>query len=779
MKRICQALLVAGACWGSSPAWTAEKPARPEVEKQRLFLRELEQVLPLSESWTQWVQDSGELPPDFDRLPSVPFLPDPLTFADGPQASLNTWFKRRRELLSLFQYYVLGTYPPSPGEVRVFSSRSKQESGAKRDEVVLEFGPEFGAKLRVEIILPRGQPPYPVFVTAQDHRDWALVAVSRGYMACVYAGGDTLDDTSAWTTVWPKLDWTRPTRRAWAASRCVDYLQTLPLVDTNRIALAGHGPNARTTLIASAFDTRIKAVIASSSGAGGACPFRLFSEAHFGQGIETLTRTRPEDWHPRLRFFSGREHKLPVDQSGLIACIAPRSCLLATALHDPGESVWAIEQSYYSARRAYDLHERGHELNLLYRPDGIETRTGDMESFLDWLDTVFERGFFPFPGVTMYPTYDIWQRIYPDAVDPKTFATNTTDTLLQLDDGTAIVTQVQWALKREEIRQRIQWNLGEAPPYAEAAPHPASTGMTNSATAAPAMTGRSGMMEGLEKRALNFGNAIAGDLYYPTNAMKSGVKMPAAIWVHPISVASGYAPAFGRGEIPPVAMARNGFAVLAFDQIGNGSRLEEVQYFYHRYPLWSLLGKQVEDTLAAVEALLKLDTIDPRRIYLVGFGSGAWTALHACALDTRVTGVVAVGNLVPMRWSPKDAGAKGLEAWTRWLPLQPRLGAFVGFENRIPYDYQEVLAMIAPRPILLVAPQLGRSTNQTALAQCVESAGTVFERLGARDNLQLLEINDLNRFAPEVQKVIYGRMRLAAGLVPEPGAAPGGKTKQP
>jgi hypothetical protein len=47
------------------------------------------------------------------------------------------------------------------------------------------------------------------------------------------------------------------------------------------------------------------------------------------------------DFEAFLRFFAGRENKLPVDQPELIACIAPRPCLISTALNDAVESVWA------------------------------------------------------------------------------------------------------------------------------------------------------------------------------------------------------------------------------------------------------------------------------------------------------------------------------------------------------------------------------------------------------------------------------------------------------
>lgn len=35
-------------------------------------------VSPTDESWSDWLNRTGELPPDFDRLPAIADLPDPL-----------------------------------------------------------------------------------------------------------------------------------------------------------------------------------------------------------------------------------------------------------------------------------------------------------------------------------------------------------------------------------------------------------------------------------------------------------------------------------------------------------------------------------------------------------------------------------------------------------------------------------------------------------------------------------------------------------------------------
>ncbi|MCL5096764.1 MAG: hypothetical protein M1608_04395 [Candidatus Omnitrophica bacterium] len=401
---------------GASARCLATPVGAQDTALRKAELDEMLRIFPRSLAWEQWLKSSGELPPNFELLPSYPYLPNPFRLDDGQEVrSRAQWIQRRQELLQLFQHYTLGSVPPPPGNVRVADIKTRHEADATVQAITLEFGPEHKAKLAMELILPPGPGPFPVFMTQDTHYRWAMAAVSRGYIGCVYAGADSRDDTGGFVPIWPDYDWSKLTRRAWAASRCLDYLCTLPIVDRARIALAGHSRNGKVALIAGALDERFSAIISSSSGAGGACSFRFFSEAQFGEGIEMITRVFPDWFHPRLRFFAGRERKLPIDQHELIACIAPRPCLISTALNDPVESVWAIEQTFYAARRVYSWLGAEDAINLRYRPGGHETRAEDIEAYLDWLDTKFGRRNLFRASSPIYPTYadwlqaDLWQ----------------------------------------------------------------------------------------------------------------------------------------------------------------------------------------------------------------------------------------------------------------------------------------------------------------------------------------------------------------------------------
>ena len=55
------------------------EPGAMEAERAAC-LTELREILPPSPAWETWLEESGELPPDFAALPGYAPLPDPLAY---------------------------------------------------------------------------------------------------------------------------------------------------------------------------------------------------------------------------------------------------------------------------------------------------------------------------------------------------------------------------------------------------------------------------------------------------------------------------------------------------------------------------------------------------------------------------------------------------------------------------------------------------------------------------------------------------------------------------
>lgn len=573
-----------------------------------------------SESWDAALREGRLALEDPDLLPGDAWFPDALTFRDGtPVATSDRWAARRRELLQLFEHYVTGTLPPP----RAATARVVDESttgGVVDRHLRLEFPAAEGAAADFELIIPPGEGPFPVYLTQANHRAWALVAVSRGYLACVYDGADIADDTPSLAPLWPDSDAALLIRRAWLASRCIDYLEKLPEADTARIAVIGHSRNATQAMIAAAFDERITAAVLSGGGAG-FMPYRINNEVQMGEGIELQTRKFPTWFHPRMRFFSGRENRLPIDLPELMACIAPRNCLISTALNDFVQNVWSVEHSWREARRVYDFLGVPQGIELSYHWGTHETDAMDVETQIDWLDGKFGRAPAPVMNQPIYPTYADWLRISGERVDPAKFPVVAPGSLLATASGRPITTLNQWEQKTAGIQAKLRWQLGE--------PIPMGPGRVmrygTMRKYRQVMYWRHRVPEDVRKISFNFGQYLTGDFYLPADWDPGQGTLPALIWMHPSSVPSGNLPAYGGFQrTMHFDWVRAGYAVFAFDQIGNGDRLEEVIRFYNRHPHSSILGRTVQDVSGAIDALLEQPMIDPQRIYALGYAMGAW-----------------------------------------------------------------------------------------------------------------------------------------------------------
>ncbi len=343
---------------------------------------------------------AGWTPPDsLDALPATSGLPPLLTTAAGrPVASGAEWNERRRELQAMMQYYVYGHLPGRPDRVegRLESQRTLPQVGGTEERLTLHIAAPRPLSMRIAVYRPSGTQRRPVIIReehALGHLEEVPAILKRGYMHVEFARED-LDPDEANIVgpaqqAYPEHDWATLAVWAWGAMRVVDYLETRSDVDPDRMALVGHSRGGKMALLAAAMDERIRLVAPNGSGCGGAGSFRVQQK-----GAETLELiTRPERFgywfHPRLRWFSGRENRLPVDQHFLKALVAPRAVLCTEARGD----VWANpEGSQVTSRAAQEVFDLlgVPDHNALHLRDGQHDLTPvDWKAILDFADWVF------------------------------------------------------------------------------------------------------------------------------------------------------------------------------------------------------------------------------------------------------------------------------------------------------------------------------------------------------------------------------------------------------
>jgi dienelactone hydrolase len=741
-------------------------------------LKWIQTSLPNVPEWTEWQKKTGELPPDFSKLPKSNLLPDPLRFFDGRPVGYSNadWMARRNEIKQLFEKYVTGTFPPKPSIDNVVVSDEAKGEGYIRRDVRVEFGPQGKGSVRIRVVIPDGAEgeKFPVMISP-SLAGWGQLVLRRGYIHAGYAGNDFMDDGAPLKDLYPDYDFATLPRRAWLAQIVVDYLSTLPQVDMTRIAINGYSRDGKMALIAAAFEERIAAVLAGSTGVGGVVPWRFAGERGGGEGLESTTRMFPGWFIPRLRYFSGKEDYLPVDANLFLALIAPRAALLEWGYTDQVANGWGMEQAYRSAQKVYERLGQPERMGMLAVP-GFHG-SNDQEASIDWLDRQFDRSAKRWVNRFVFPwNFDAWRTCSGESIDLSKYPK-------QNISAPPAASQSEWTKKATELRSSVDWMLGDRPPTLTAPPGdiPMRGGMGmgrpapgaseigkgnigNPGQLAPDVPAwviaaggtsygwRSPEKDQVTSRRIRFGGAT-GDLYYPINTPE-GKKLPVVIWLHGFHYPLGYMWVYRSDLHPVLALAKAGYAVLAYDQSGFGTRWNEAEHFYDRFPHYSRLGKMVDDLKDAVTALQRDTIADPSKIFVYGYTLGGTLGLYAAALDERISGVVSIAGFTPMRTDTPDRGMSGMTRYSHLYGLLPRLGLFAGAEAQLPYDYDGLMALIAPRPVLIVQPQRDRDADITDVRAAVKRAQAIYTLGKAGNKLVLQEPDDYARLTDATQDKI-------------------------
>jgi pimeloyl-ACP methyl ester carboxylesterase len=313
-----------------------------------------------------------------------------------------------------------------------------------------------------------------------------------------------------------------------------------------------------------------------------------------------------------------------------------------------------------------------------------------------------------------------------------------------------------------DLRARIQWMLGRKP------------NRVKWNRCCSFLTAQESNRKGYDRfRADNtariavcFGQNVRGNIYYNTR-----IKDPVAavIWLHPYSYNTGYVE---NAEIQNTTfyhrLAQEGFVVLAYDQCGFGQRLLEGRDFYSQYPRWSRFGRMVYDVGTAVDFLVDgkgksngpMPKIRENQIYVLGYSLGGMVGLHAAALDTRIAGVASFSGFTPMRTDTDAGHTGGIRRLWEWHALLPKLGLYNGREDKIPYDFDDVLKLIAPRHCLIVSPTHDRDARINDVVACVNRARKALAAKGSVDHLIHLKPDDINRFQTDQQDMFLNWISL-------------------
>ena len=148
---------------------------------------------------------------------------------------------------------------------------------------------------------------------------------------------------------------------AWAASRVLDYAETLPCLDMDNAAVVGHSRLGKTALVAGLMDTRFQYTFSNDSGCGGASMARgslgllgIQGRYEMGQNIADITYKFPFWFCKRYCDFAQTNTPAGFDQHFLIAALAPRYAYVASAAMDEWADPDSEFRSCVAATEAYE-----------------------------------------------------------------------------------------------------------------------------------------------------------------------------------------------------------------------------------------------------------------------------------------------------------------------------------------------------------------------------------------------------------------------------------------
>ena len=237
-------------------------------------------------------------------------------------------------------------------------------------------------------------------------------------------------------------------------------------------------------------------------------------------------------------------------------------------------------------------------------------------------------------------------------------------------------------------------------------------------------------------------------------------KLPAMLVLHGTGdlgkqLVDGASPLANRAQAKE--LAQRGYIVIAPDYPSFGE-LKDYDFDNDRYESGTMKG--IFNHIRCIDLLQSLNEVDPERIGVIGHSLGGHNAMFVGAFDKRIKVVVSSCGWTPFDYyntgkenSEKYGGRLGPWAQKRYMPLlrdKYNLDA-----AKIPFDFQEVIAAIAPRPFFSNSPLNDGNFDVEGVKKGIAEASVVYRFLNAEANLQVRYPNSQHDFPIEVRLEAY------------------------
>ncbi len=280
----------------------------------------------------------------------------------------------------------------------------------------------------------------------------------------------------------------------------------------------------------------------------------------------------------------------------------------------------------------------------------------------------------------------------------------------------AIHNPVDWERRRAHILQNMQLVMGPLPERDPAAP-------------LDVQVLESERLEKVTRKKITYlaspGDRVPAYLLIPHGLQQPA---PAMICLHGTSGPRGRTAGLGA-DYPryTLELAERGYVTIAPDYTLLGDNQTDPDSLGYA----SGTMKGVWNHMRAVDLLESLSEVDQQRIGCCGVSLGGHNSLFLAAFDPRMKVVVTSSGFD----SFADYRNGDLTGWCQKLYM-PAIAQVYGKDpKRLPFDFPEVLAAIAPRPLYIHAPLDDSNFHVDSVRRCVAAASGVYRLFDAPEQL--------------------------------------------
>lgn len=239
---------------------------------------------------------------------------------------------------------------------------------------------------------------------------------------------------------------------------------------------------------------------------------------------------------------------------------------------------------------------------------------------------------------------------------------------------------------------------------------------------------------------------VAAYLFLPKT--RSPGKTPAVLCLHQTSDGGKNEPSGVGGDSRlhyALELAKRGYITLAPDYPSFG---EHAYDFGEKSPYVSGTMKAIWDNLRAVDVLEAQPDVDRERIGVIGHSLGGHNAIFTALYEERFKAVVSSCGFC--RFHKDD-----VPSWTgpRYMP---RIAKNYGNDaDRVPFDFPELIAAIAPRAFFASAAQRDSDFDVVGVKETMDAALPIFKLLNAAERLDAYYPSTEHAFSDDARAKAY------------------------